>query len=313
MRATAQALCAMSVSVFCLLLGVGSGLAEAGPLRDRIKARMAERAEEAKVENARPIDLQTILPGSQKLTQEYQAGSKQVVDVYIPPGARSAPLIVMIHGGAWKVGDKANTNVVENKLKHWLPMGFILVSVNYRLLPEAMAYEQAEDVAVALGWIQSHAADWGGDTGKIILMGHSAGGHIAALLSSKPEMVAQRWAGTIVLDSAILEVSDTMKRRHLGFYDEAFGGDPAYWVKSSPMDQWTPTAVTMMLVCSTQRRDAPCDAAKSFQAIAMKAGIEMPVLPQNLNHGEINKTLGLPGQYTEAIDGFIKARFAAVH
>lgn len=275
--------------------------ADAGPLRDRLKARMqAKQAEEGSA-----LDLATIAPGATKQTLAYGSAALQSLDVYIPPNANNAPVIVMVHGGAWKIGDKANTGSIENKLKYWLPKGYIFVSVNYRMLPDIMAYEQAQDVALALRFVQAHATQWNGRTDGIALMGHSAGAHIVALLSAKPEMVGQKWAATVVLDSAVMNVPEAMSRRHLGFYDEAFGTDKAYWLKASPMDQWTPEAVPMMIVCSSQRKDRPCDQANGLQAKAAAAGKLIPVLPQELNHANINHQLGLPSAYTSAVDAFM--------
>jgi acetyl esterase/lipase len=286
------------------LATVTAGTADAQGLFSR--QRMAAK----KAEEERPIDLQTIETGARKLTESYGGDARQAIDIYIPPHARNAPILVMVHGGAWMVGDKANTGSVENKLKHWLPKGFIVVSVNYRMLPDIMAYEQAEDVAHALAYVEDHAAGWGGDAGKLILMGHSAGAHIVALISSAPEMVGRPWAGTVVLDSAVMDVPAVMGRRHLGFYDKAFGQDPAYWRKASPLDRWTPKAVPMMLVCSTKRPDRPCDAADAFHDKAEKAGKSLPVFPRALTHEEVNRTLGLPGDYTDAVDAFIAQRLA---
>jgi arylformamidase len=289
-------------------LAAGSADAQIG-LRGKMRERMMQRLQEKKAEEERPIDLQAILPGARKLTAAYGADPAQAVDVYVPPGVlRDAPVIVMVHGGAWKIGDKANTGSVENKLKHWLPKGYVFVSVNYRMLPQAMAYAQAQDVAAALRWTQGHAADWGASDRRIILMGHSAGAHLVALLSSKPEMVGRPWAGTVVLDSAAMRISTTMAGRHPKFYDEAFGADPAGWAQASPMDQWTPQAVPMFLVCSTKRPDKPCDDAKAFQSLAKRANVPMPVLPRALTHADINRTLGLPGDYTDAVDRFIGER-----
>lgn len=278
-------------------------------LRGKMRERMIQRLQEKKAEEERPIDLQAILPGARKLTASYGADPAQALDIYVPPNVpRDAPVIVMVHGGAWKIGDKANTGSVENKLRHWLPKGFVFISVNYRMLPQAMAYAQAEDVAAAVRWTQGHAADWGASDRKIILMGHSAGAHLVALLSSKPDMVGRPWAGTVVLDSAAMKISTTMAGRHPKFYDEAFGDDPAGWAKASPMDQWTPAAVPMMLVCSTKRPDKPCDDARAFQDLARSAKVPMPVVPQDLSHADINRTLGLASAYTDSVDRFIAER-----
>ncbi|PXA96118.1 esterase [Caulobacter sp. D5] len=289
-----------------LSMGVLAG--EAQPLRNHMRERIAQRMQERRAEEERPVDLQAIAPGARKLTETYGTAKGQAIDIYIPPGARDAPVIVMVHGGAWKIGDKANVGSIENKLKYWLPKGYVFVSVNYRLLPEAMAYEQAQDVALALRQVQDHAAEWGASDRRIVLMGHSAGAHIVALLSSKPEMVGKSWAGTVVLDSAAMKVSSVMDGRHPGFYDEAFGSDPAGWARVSPMDQWTPAAVPMLVVCSTKRPDKPCDDARAFQAQVEKAGQAMPVLPQDLSHADVNRTLGQPGAYTQAVEAWVTQR-----
>jgi len=274
----------------------------------RLPPGLQERLAEKKAEEEHPIDLRAILPGARKLTDAYGGDAAQRLDVYVPPGVRNAPILVMVHGGAWRIGDKANTGSIENKLKHWLTRGWIVVSVNYRMLPEALAYEQAQDVAKALRWTQGHAGGWGGDPGKIILMGHSAGAQLVALISARPDMVGQPWAGTVVLDSAAMQVSAIMARRHPRFYDQAFGADPDYWTKASPMDQWTPRAVPMMLVCSNRRPDDPCGDARRFQAKAKAGGRDMPVLPLDLTHAEVNRALGLPGAYTDAVDAYIAVR-----
>ncbi|CAN5362779.1 alpha/beta hydrolase [soil metagenome] len=302
-----SALKTVMITLVATLL-TGATFADAAQLGRGLRGQMRQRLAEKKAEEERPIDLQAILPGARKQTDAYGTDSAQRLDVYSPPNARGAPILIMVHGGAWMIGDKANTGSIENKLKHWLTMGWIVVSVNYRMLPRAMAYEQAQDVASAVRWAQGHAEDWGGDPRKIILMGHSAGAHLAALISSKPEMVGQPWSGTIVLDSAAMQVSSTMTGRHPKFYDQAFGTDPEYWAKASPMEQWTPGAVPMMLVCSTKRPDDPCDDARRFQAKAKAGGRDIPVLPRNLTHAEVNRTLGLPGDYTDAVDSYIAAR-----
>lgn len=288
-----------------LLLSATTAAQAEGPIRERLRERMVERLKEKRAEEAKGIDLQSLAPGAQKLAVSYGKDPKQSLDVYTSGQGQNRPILVMVHGGAWKLGDKDSPNVLENKLKHWLPAGYIFISVNYRMLPELMAYEQALDVATAIKHIQANAVAWGGSAEKIVLMGHSAGAHLVALLSAKPDLVGKPWRGTIVLDSAVMRVSDTMSSRHLKFYDEAFGADPAYWTKASPADQWTPAAIPMMIVCSSKRPDKPCRGADAFQAQAKKAGKDTPVLPVDLTHEDVNKTLGLPSAYTEKVDSFM--------
>lgn len=281
--------------------------AQAGSLREQLQAKVTGLLAAPPEDK---IQLQTLVPGSQRQSETYGDAPRQNLDVYLPPHARDAPIIVMVHGGGWKEGDKAEPHVVVNKIKHWLPQGFILVSVNYRLVPEAMAYEQAEDVAKALKWVQRNARSWGGRPDKIILMGHSAGAHLVALLSSKPDMVGKPWAATIALDTAALHIPSKMRKPHLPFYDAAFGKSPSYWTKASPMNQWSAKAVPLMLTCSTQRPDKPCDEAKTFQDLAARSGREIVVSPHPLSHAEMNDTLGLPGAYTSAVETFITRQLA---
>lgn len=293
--------------VMCAVVSVPL-TARAGGLSDRLQQGVANLLTSPPEDHR--VQVETLVPGSRRLTESYGEDPLQALDVYLPPHATDAPILVMVHGGGWKEGDKGEPHVVVNKLKRWLPQGFIVISVNTRLLPQAMAYEQAEDLAKAMKWIQGHARTWGGRSDKIILMGHSSGGHLVALLSSKPSMVGKPWAGTVALDTSALHIPSKMRKSHLPFYDAAFGSDPGYWTKASPMNQWTAKAVPMMLVCSSQRPDKPCSEAKEFQKQAAHAGREMIVSPQNLSHAEINDTLGESNAYTGAVETFIMRQLA---
>jgi acetyl esterase/lipase len=189
--------------------------------------------------------------------------------------------------------------------------GFIFISINYRMLPEADPLMQADDVARALAAAQARAAEWGADPDKFILMGHSAGAHLVALLSSAPSRAqaqgARPWLGTVVLDSAAVDVAQIMQRRHMRLYDNAFGKDAAFWKSASPIQQLSAEAKPMLLVCSTTRPDKPCDAARAFAERATALGVHAEVSAQALSHGEINHNLGLPGAYTDTVDRFMRS------
>lgn len=113
----------------------------------------------------------------------YGADPLQKLDIYRTPGKQSGSVIVMVHGGAWAKGDKASHKVVDNKARHFLDQGYVFVSVNYRLHPAANPLEQAGDVAMALAFVQKQSAKRNIDPGNLILMGHSSGAHLVALLS----------------------------------------------------------------------------------------------------------------------------------
>jgi acetyl esterase/lipase len=241
----------------------------------------------------------------------YGPNAAQTMDVYLPPHPRDAPVILMVHGGAWMVGDKSMGRVVTNKVVYWLQKGYIFISINNRLLPAAGPLEQAHDVAKALAFAQGKAKSWGGDPLRFVLMGHSSGAHLVDLLASDPEIAfregAKPWLGTVSLDTATLDMEETMRGRHYGFYDAAFGKDPAYWVETSPIHRLKGAPKPMLLVCSTRRSENPCLQAQRFEAKVGSLGGRATVLPENLTHVKINENLGLPGNYTEAVETFLRS------
>lgn len=294
---------------FLILAALGTGQSSAETFRDRIAARMAEHQKEVAAKDGKAEA--AALPAGVKLLRNVAYGSDvlQVVDVYIPPDARNAPMIVMVHGGAWYLGDKEARGVVENKAARWLPRGFIFVSVNYRMLPTLDALGQSGDVARALAFLQVHAFDWGGDAARLILMGHSAGAHLVSLLAADPdrayELGAKPWLGTVALDSAALDVVKVMEAKHARFYDRAFGNDSARWGSASPVQVLNRKATPLLAVCSTQRRDKPCVQAAEYVEKASGLGVKARVLQEDLSHGDINKNLGSGGAYTDAVEKFM--------
>ena len=76
-------------------------------------------------------------------------------------------------------------------MTRWVPKGFIFISTNYRMLPKTAPMEQIRDVASALAFAQGKASSWGGDPAGFIIMGHSAGAHLAALLAASPAMASR--------------------------------------------------------------------------------------------------------------------------
>jgi arylformamidase len=238
----------------------------------------------------------------------YGADPKQRFDVYIPRGVRNAPVVLMVHGGAWRLGDKRSRGVVGNKVERWSRAGIIVISVNYRLLPGTDPLEQARDVARALAAAQSRLSGWGGDPDRIVLMGHSSGAHLVALLEARPSLAtslgARPWLGAVILDSAALDVVQAMMRPHLPIYSRAFGTDRDYWRAASPAQHLAAGAKPMLLVCSSLRRDS-CPAATRLAAQATADGVRAEVLPVPKSHAAIDAQLGAPGEYTKGVEAFL--------
>jgi acetyl esterase/lipase len=215
----------------------------------------------------------------------------------------------MVHGGAWAAGDKGGA-AVARRVARWVPRGVIVVSTNYRLLPDVDPIEQANDVARALAAAQDKAESVGGDRGKFVVIGHSAGAHLVMLLTASPAVAAAHgvapWRGTVALDTAALDVVGLMEAPHPRLYDRAFGRDRAYWKSASPFHVLESGGPPFLAVCSARRADS-CAQAFRLSAKAASLGRRGEVHKEDLSHGELNERLGEDGAYTEAVEAFLRS------
>jgi arylformamidase len=300
------------VSSFALALVAAPVVLEAGPLRDRIIAKRMEKAGGDDGIGLGELDSKVSSQISKAKTLSYGPAAAQVMDIYPQSASAKAPVIIMAHGGGWRRGSRQSEGVVDNKLKHFEAKGYVFVSTDYRMVPEADPYVQAQDVAKAIAYVQANIGQYGGDPDNIIIMGHSAGGHLVALISADPMIAtgqgAKPWRGTVVLDAGALDtVANLSKKPHAKLYDTAFGSDPAFWAKVSPMERLTPQALPTLLICSTKRVDKPCGAVHKYAEKAKAMGREAGVSEQSLTHADVNANVGLPGAYTDAVDAFVTA------
>jgi acetyl esterase/lipase len=167
------------------------------------------------------------------------------LDVYMPSATDDTvsdtkhPVVVYVHGGGWRRGDKGR---VGKKAELFVGLGAVLVSVNYRLVPEGFHPVNAMDVASAVAYVQAHAGQWGGNGDQLLLIGHSAGAHLAALVAAAPELLVDAGAdpeavrGCVVLDTQALDVERMMQTGGSAnpLYAAAFGDEPEVWRDASP-------------------------------------------------------------------------------
>ena len=113
---------------------------------------------------------------------------RQKLDVYQPREAKpNCIIVIFFYGGSWSNGEKSNYRFVGEALSS---QGFIAVLPNYRLYPQVTFPAFVQDGAAAVRWVHDHAHDIGGDQQHIYVMGHSAGAHIASLLTLDPSYLA---------------------------------------------------------------------------------------------------------------------------
>jgi len=289
------------------------------PLLELLARRQAERrngppgADDRAALSPRGQDAQFALPPGWRIEHDlaYGGDPAQRLDVYRPADARSAPLMLFVHGGGWRQGDKSMRRMVEHKMRFWLARGWVFVSMNYRLLPLADPLQQALDLGHALAFVQANAPRWHADPARIVLLGHSAGAHLAALLTADAGLRAdtgvQPWPGSVLLDTAALDVVSIMQRPHFRLYDAAFGSDPDFWSAASPLHRMSaqPEAA-MLLVVSSLREDSE-PAALAFAARARALGGRAELLSLPLTHRQLNDELGQPGVYTDSVEAFVHA------
>lgn len=106
------------------------------------------------------------------------------LDLYLPKGVQNFPVVVFIHGGAWMIGDNRCCGLYSSIGEFFASHGIGAVLPNYRLSPGARHPDHIRDVARAFAWTRAHIVEYGGRADQLFLAGHSAGGHLVALLAT---------------------------------------------------------------------------------------------------------------------------------
>jgi len=170
---------------------------------------------------------------------------RHLLDIYQPKKeAAPRPVVLFIHGGNWNSGSKDDIlyKAIGRRLAK---QGFVGVVISYRLAPQVLVPQQADDCARALAWTVAHIREYGGDPARIVLMGHSAGGGLAALLATGSDTLLARHglppraAHAVLLDDpAGLDMLDYLtKMQYPGDakYLVPFSKDPAVWRQASAL------------------------------------------------------------------------------
>ena len=129
--------------------------------------------------------------GSRKLARDvpYGPAARQRLDIYAPRQAKGpVPVVFFVYGGSWMDGTRTNYDFVGRALA---ALGYVTVIADYRVLPEVEYPGFLEDCASAFGWLVEHIAEYGGDAGRVALMGHSAGAYNAVMLAMDQAYLAK--------------------------------------------------------------------------------------------------------------------------
>ena len=224
----------------------------------------------------------------------------QSLDVYSPPEGKDHPVIVWIHGGGWSKGDKAS---LQQKPQAFVDKGFVLVSVNYRLVPAVTVKDIMADLAKSVRWVREHATEHRGDPDSLIIMGHSAGAHLAALLCTDDRYLKAAGVpmtclkGCVPLDVSAYDIPKRIKDVDDGIsktFKTVFGADEAAQREVSPVqhiakDKHIPP---FLLLHVASREDTKAQAhwlAEKLRASSIPARV---VPAEGKTHGTISSDLG---------------------
>ena len=172
------------------------------------------------------------------------------LDVYHPEDKTDCPVIVWFHGGGLEGGNKEIPASLKEK-------GLVVVGVNYRLLPQVTVKETLDDAAEAVAWVFKHISEYGGDTRKIVVSGHSAGGYISMMLC-----LDKSWLAAYSVDA-----------------DNVMKYAPLYWVRGD--------CPPMVLICGDRELElyGRYDENQYFARMMKLAGHQQTYLYEIDGHG----------------------------
>ncbi len=232
------------------------------------------------------------------------------LDVYAPKGAKNLPVMIYIHGGGWRTGDKRS---IHDKPAYFTGRGFVFVSLNYRLVPAVDILTQLQDSANAIGWVKKNIAQHGGDPARLHLIGHSAGAHHVAILATNGRFLEKAGVSlgdlksVVELDTQALDVPDMMKDNTNDLYTQAFGKDPEVWKQVSPRDNVAKDkSISPFFLVVANERGPKLAQASAFQKALQAAGVrcEFVEAPQH-DHGSLNRAIGdQADKVTQAMETF---------
>lgn len=248
------------------------------------------------------------------------------LDLYAPLDATEAPIAVWVHGGGWARGDKTGAEGTS-LINTFVGEGWLVAALNYRLAPAAQFPAYPTDVAAGIAWVHQHAHEYGGDPTRLVLIGHSAGAHLVALVGTDARYLQAHGlelgdlTAVIPIDTEAYDLARLAARhgnRLPPIWGTAFGQNPEIWRAASPSTHVAAgTGIAPMLICYSgglmllQRRPNPTRAedARAFAEALRDAGVRAEVFgaPEK-SHAAIIRAFGLPGDtLASAVFAFLRS------
>lgn len=234
-----------------------------------------------------------------------------------------SPVVIYVHGGAWAVGDKANS--LDNKKNLFSSLGYILISVNYRLSPSTASIDpnrvmfpmHNNDVADAVKWIYDNINSYGGNNQKIVLLGHSAGAHLVSLTGTSNLFLPTRniplnaIKGVASIDTEGYDVAFQCNDNNTTYLN-AFGNTNTNWVQASPISQLFPGTIYPQFFIAKRGTAGRISLSDAFITKLQSIGVTVSqVTASQYDHEGINDAIGAAGEtaVTEPLKAFLTQCF----
>ena len=207
---------------------------------------------------------------------------RQKLDLYLPKGAKDCPVLFFIHGGGWTGGSRSGFDKIG---RTFAKNGVGFVAVGYRLSPKVKHPAHIEDVAKGFAWTAAHIGKYGGNPDAIFVSGHSAGGHLAALLATdddylKAEKLSLKNIKGVIPVSGVFVISPRMKN--------IFGDDAAVCKKASPQSHVRAGLPPFLVLYGDGERNGLGKQAEAFAPALKEKKVEATVVVgKDRNHGTI--------------------------
>ena len=183
------------------------------------------------------------------------ADDKDKLDLYLPEGRPNGPVIVSYYGNQLMGGDKSEDAYIGQR---FASAGFVTAVVNYRLSPGVSHPAYVQDAAASFAWVKRHIREYGGDPDRVFVIGYSAGGYLAALLSTDPRyLAAHNLTPRDIRGTVPVRAFYWVERRGVAPDRDksVWGMDPSVWVDASPAHHLQAGAPPMLILYADRDED----------------------------------------------------------
>jgi acetyl esterase/lipase len=237
------------------------------------------------------------------------------LDIYSQAAAVSRPIVLYVHGGGWKEGDK---RIVGDKPAFFVEKGFLFISINHRLTPSVWFPAHLKDLASAISWSLEHCVEYGGNPANLFIMGSSSGAHLVSTIALDPSYLASVGLrtdvvrGVVSIDTRAYDIPfliPNLPRGGKRLYRTTFGSNETALAKASPItyvdsSRYIPP---FLIAYSGNDPNLKIQAERFAQRLGDGGGEVVLAAAPNKTHLEISGDIGRPGDHiSRDIIGFLE-------